>query len=126
MTTDYFEKKIDDKRRLTIPSDLQQEFASGVVVTQGLTEPCLHLYSRDVWDEEVAPRLVSDDIFDEEVAERNVKLRMGKLDAVLDDKQGRVTLSQSLLNFAGITREVKAVRVGDRTYFRIYDINYEP
>ena len=34
-TVDYFERKLDDKRRLTIPAELRAEFASGAVVTRG-------------------------------------------------------------------------------------------
>jgi MraZ protein len=126
MATDYFTKKIDDKRRLTIPSDLQSEFKSGVVVTKGLNEPCLNFFSRDLWEREVEPRFQSEDIFDENVEKLSVKLRMGKLDAAPDDKQGRITLTQDLLNYAGITHEIKAVRVGNRSYFQVYDISYEP
>jgi DNA-binding transcriptional regulator/RsmH inhibitor MraZ len=51
---------------------------------------------------------------------------MGKLDAAPDDKQGRITVTQDLLNYAGITREIKAVRVGNRSYFQVYNIDYEP
>jgi MraZ protein len=126
MATDYFTKKIDDKRRLTVPSDLQKEFQSGVIVTKGLNEPCLNLFSRELWEKEIEPRFQSDDVFDENVEKLSVKLRMGKLDAAPDDKQGRITLTQDLLNYAGITREIKAVRVGTRSYFQVYNIDYEP
>jgi DNA-binding transcriptional regulator/RsmH inhibitor MraZ len=32
---DYFERKLDDKRRLSIPAELRGEFEGGVVITQG-------------------------------------------------------------------------------------------
>ncbi|MDO8336337.1 MAG: MraZ N-terminal domain-containing protein, partial [Candidatus Saccharibacteria bacterium] len=32
---DYFERKLDDKRRLTIPTELRKELAGGVVITRG-------------------------------------------------------------------------------------------
>ena len=32
---DYFERKLDDKRRLTIPAELRKEFESGIVITRG-------------------------------------------------------------------------------------------
>ena len=53
---DYFERKLDDKRRLTIPAELRAEFASGVVVTRGFKK-YLHLYPKSVWDQEVEPDL---------------------------------------------------------------------
>ncbi len=112
---DYFERKLDDKRRLTIPAELRQEFASGVVITRGFGK-YLHLYPQHVWDREVETAL-SGSILDEEIADLNVRFRRGKTAAELDQKQGRVTVEQHLLDYAGIDREVEAVRVG--LYFRL-------
>lgn len=112
---DYFERKLDDKRRLTIPAELRNEFASGVVVTRGFGQ-YLHLYPQNVWEREVEPAL-SGSILDENVADLNVRFRRGKTDAALDQKQGRVTIEQHLLEYAGIERELVAVRAG--VYFRV-------
>lgn len=115
MQIDYFERKLDDKRRLTIPAELRAEFASGVVLTRGFGK-YLHLYPQQVWDREVESAL-SGNILDERVADLNVKFRRGKTAASLDDKQGRVTIEQHLLGYAGIEKEVVAVRAG--AYFRL-------
>jgi DNA-binding transcriptional regulator/RsmH inhibitor MraZ len=32
---DYFQHKLDDKNRLTLPAELHQEFATGIVLAQG-------------------------------------------------------------------------------------------
>lgn len=112
---DYFERKLDDKRRLTIPTELRSEFESGVVVTRGFGK-YLHLYSQNVWDREVETELKGS-ILDERVGDLNVRFRRGKTAAELDQKQGRVTVEQHLLDYAGIDREIVAVRAG--TYFRI-------
>ena len=103
---DYFERKLDDKRRLTIPTELRAEFASGVVLTRGFGS-YLHLYAQDVWDSQVEPALTGS-ILDEHVADLNVKFRRGKTAATLD---------QHLLDYAGISREVVAVRAGQ--YWRL-------
>ena len=115
VAVDYFERKLDDKRRLTMPAELRSEFASGVVVTRGFGN-YLHLYPQAVWDREVEAALAGS-ILDEEIADLNVRFRRGKISAELDQKQGRVTVEQHLLDYAGIEREVEAVRVGQ--YFRI-------
>lgn len=115
MATDYFERKLDDKRRLTIPAELRAEFSTGVVVTRGF-QNYLHLYPKAVWDEEVESQLKGN-ILDERTADLNVQFRMGKTEALPDDKQGRVTLEQHLLDYAGITRDVVAVRAG--RYWRL-------
>ncbi len=114
-SVDYFERKLDDKRRLTIPVELRNEFASGVVITRGFGQ-YLHLYPKQVWEKEVEPALVSS-IFDEKIADLNVKFRRGKTEADLDQKQGRVTIEQHLLDYAQINHELVAVRVG--AYWRI-------
>ncbi len=112
---DYFERKLDDKRRLTIPTELRDEFASGVVITRGFKE-YLHLYPKSVWDELVEPQLQGN-MLDEQVADLNVQFRTGKTDSDIDAKQGRVTIEQHLLDYAKIDRGVTAVRVGK--YWRI-------
>ena len=115
MSTDYFERKLDDKRRLTIPADLRHEFASGVVLTRGFQD-YLHLYPADVWETHVEPALAGD-ILDERVADLNVQFRTGKIGGEMDGKQGRVTIEQHLLDYAGIDRDVVVVRAGK--YWRI-------
>ena len=116
-SVDYFERKLDDKRRLTIPAELRNEFASGVVVTRGFGQ-YLHLYPQTVWDREVEAALgASGSILDENIADLNVQFRRGKTEAELDQKQGRVMIEQHLLDYAAITRAVVAVRAG--AYWRI-------
>lgn len=112
---DYFERKLDDKRRLTIPAELRHEFLSGVVVTRGF-QNYLHVYPEKVWREQVEPQLQGN-ILDEKTADLNVQFRMGKSESDLDQKQGRITLEQHLLDYAGITGKVVAVRAG--RYWRL-------
>lgn len=114
-TVDYFQRKLDEKRRLTIPTELRDEFASGVIVTRGF-QKYLHMYPKSVWDEHVEPQLQGS-ILDEKIADLNVQFRMGKAEGAIDGKQGRVQLPQHLLDFSGITRDITAVRVGK--YWRI-------
>ena len=115
MSTDYLERKLDEKRRLTIPADLRHEFEGGVVVTRGFKN-YLHLYTKEVWEADVEPAL-SGSILDEAVADLNVRFRTGKIASDMDEKQGRVTIEQQLLDYAGIDRDVVVVRAGK--YWRI-------
>lgn len=116
-SVDYFQRKLDDKRRLTIPAELRNEFISGVVLTRGFGQ-YLHLYPKAIWDRDVETALTgSGNILDEKVADLNVQFRRGKTEAELDQKQGRVMIEQHLLDYAQIDRELVAVRAGG--YFRI-------
>ena len=114
---DYFERKLDDKRRLTIPIELRTEFISGVVLTRGFGS-YVHLYPKNIWDGEVELALnANSSILDEKTADVNVQFRRGKTEAELDQKQGRITIEQHLLDYAGITRDIVAVRAGK--YWRL-------
>lgn len=113
--TDYFQRKLDEKRRLTIPAELRAEFVSGVVLTRGFKQ-YLHLYPKQVWDDQVEPKLKGD-ILSEQVADLNVQFRSGKSESELDQKQGRITLEQHLLDYAGIKTDVVVVRAGG--YWRL-------
>lgn len=113
---DFFERKLDDKNRLTIPAEVRREFEGGhVVVTRGFAN-YLHLYTEKVWNEEMEPAL-SGNILDEHTADLNVRFRTGKTTTGMDAKQGRITLEQHLLDYAGIDKEVVAVRAGK--YWRL-------
>jgi MraZ protein len=112
---DYFERKLDDKHRLTIPAELRDEFAGGVVLTRGFGK-YLHMYSKEVWEEQVEPKLKGD-ILSEQVADLNVQFRTGKTDSSMDRKQGRVSIENHLLDYAGIDKDVTAVRAG--AYWRL-------
>lgn len=114
-TLDYFERRLDDKRRLTIPAEIRDVFKNGVVVTRGFGE-YLHLYPKEVWDQLVEPKL-DGDILDERIADLNVQFRTGKVETVIDEKQGRITLEQHQLDYAGINKDVVAVGVG--RYWRL-------
>lgn len=114
-TVDYFERKLDEKRRLTIPPELRDTFASGAVVTRGFGS-YLHLYPKDVWQQLVEPKLMGN-LLDERVADLNVQFRMGKSEMQLDGKQGRITLEQHQVKYAGINRDIVAINVGQ--YWRI-------
>ena len=116
-SVDYFERKLDDKRRLTIPIELRAEFTSGVVLTRGFGS-YVHLYPKNIWDGEVELALsASDSILDEKTADVNVQFRRGKTEAELDQKQGRIVIEQHLLDYAGLTKDIVAVRAGK--YWRL-------
>ena len=113
---DFFERKLDEKNRLTIPAELRHEFEGGrVIITRGFAN-YLHLYTEKIWNEDMEPALKGD-ILDERTADLNVQFRQGKATTGMDAKQGRITLDQHLLDYAGISREVVAVRAGK--YWRL-------
>lgn len=119
-TIDYFERKLDDKNRLSLPVEIRAEFDEGFVVTPGFKK-YLHLYPRRTWLSEVEPALQGS-ILDEQVADINVQFRMGKIEGQIDTKQGRIVLEKHLLDYAGIKKDLIAVRAGK--YWRIMSKTY--
>lgn len=112
---DYFERKLDDKNRLTIPAELRAELGSEVVLTQGF-DNTVFLYPQDRWQHAVEHALQGDIISQENFA-LNRQLRRGKTTAKLDAKQGRITLDQHLIDYAGISKEVVATRISSNAGF---------
>jgi MraZ protein len=112
---DYFTRKLDAKNRLSLPAELKDEFSKGVVITKGFGQ-YLHLYTIDVWNEVVEPKL-SGDILDEKTADLNMRFRLGQQKTKPDLKQGRITIDSSLLSFSNIKSDIIAVRVGQ--YWRL-------
>jgi len=98
-----------------MPVELRAEFSSGVVITRGFGK-YLHLYPKAVWSEQMETALLGS-ILDEHVADLNVQFRSGKVEAELDEKQGRITFEQHHLNYANIKRDIVAVRAGK--YWRV-------
>jgi DNA-binding transcriptional regulator/RsmH inhibitor MraZ len=121
---DFFERKLDDKNRLTIPAEIRGEFEGGrIVITRGFGK-YLHVYSEKTWNNDMERALAGEGsnldvapILSEKLADLNVSFRTGKTAVAMDTKQGRITLEQHLLEYANIKKDVVAVRAG--AYWRL-------
>ena len=103
-----YQHTIDAKGRLFIPVRLREELGSVFYVTLSL-EKCLSVYSRDSWDKFKEKYM--------QMSQVNQKL-MRPLFAMAakcePDGQGRIILSQSLREYAGLNKNVAIVGVGVR------------
>jgi MraZ protein len=115
------EHSLDDKNRLTLPAKLRTEFDDGVVVSRGL-DGCLHAYPRAAW-EALAARLTALDPLGEDSRTMRRHFFAGAAQGELD-KQGRLVLPPTLIENAGLGREVTVagvydhVEIWDRTKWR--------
>jgi DNA-binding transcriptional regulator/RsmH inhibitor MraZ len=122
----YFRRKLDDKNRLTIPAEIHAEFAGQkVILTRGFKN-YLHMYPEAVWNQQFAAATrgrggeAMPILFDEELADMADRLIDGMSETSMDGKQGRITISKELLDYASLTKnsEVVATKlVGD--YWRL-------
>jgi MraZ protein len=107
---------LDDKNRLTLPAKLRESLGDGVVVTHGM-DGCLYAYATEDW-QRLAERIRALDPLSRESRLMQRHFFAGAVRAELD-KQGRMVLPASLLEAAGIEREVTVAGVFD--HLEIWD-----
>ncbi len=112
-----YEHTLDDKNRLTLPAKFRQAMAGGVVLTRGL-DSCVEAYPAGDWTDLVERELAGLSPFSRESRQLERYLYSGAVE-VQPDKQGRVMVPPSLIDHAGLGREV--VVVGMRGRIEIWD-----
>jgi len=110
------EHALDDKNRLTLPARLRDQLGDRVVVTRGL-DGCLYVYAAVEWAK-LAERVGALDPLSREARTMQRFFFASGLDAELD-KQGRIVIPASLLESAGIGREVTVAGIYD--HLEIWD-----
>lgn len=99
--------KLDDKNRLFVPSKLRAELGESFVVTLGVNcgHRCLTVYTAADW------QTLSDNYNALSISQRSGATSLIFMNAAdcVPDKQFRFSLTQFLLEYAGIDREVMIV-----------------
>ena len=99
--------KLDDKNRLIVPAKLREELGEDFYVTLGINcgHRCLTIYKASDW------QTLSDNYNTLPISQKGAATSLIFMNAVEcePDKQFRFSLSQFLLNYAGVTKEVMIV-----------------
>ena len=106
-----YEFTIDAKGRVAIPARFRPVFAEGIFLTRGF-DHCLSAYAPEQWERFVEERTGELP----EMSSRGRQVRrfvFAGASAETLDGQGRVKLPQSLIEFAGITKDVTIIGVHD-------------
>jgi len=106
-----YEFTLDAKNRVAVPARFRPVFAEGIFVTRGF-DRCLSAYPPQEWKRFVDER--TGDL--PEMSSKGRQIRrfvFAGASAEALDGQGRVKLPQSLLEFAGITKDVTIIGVHD-------------
>ena len=106
-----FHHNIDEKGRLIIPSKFRDEIGNSFVVTKGL-DGCLFVYSLVEW-EKIVSRLKTLP-FTKKDARIFVRFFLASATVCEFDKQGRINLVNSLIEYAGLNKECTIIGVNDR------------
>lgn len=106
-----YNHSVDTKGRMIIPSKLREELGASFIITKGI-DGCLFAYPNDEWE-----------LFEGKLSKlpttnkdsRNLKrfFQGSAVDCEVDN-QGRVLIPATLRNFAGITKDVTIIGVGER------------
>ena len=106
-----YHHSIDEKGRLIIPSKFREEIGNSFVVTRGL-DGCLFVYSLVEWEKIVnkLKRLP----FTKKDARTFTRFFLASATVCEFDKQGRINLMNSLIEYAGLKKECAIIGVNDR------------
>jgi MraZ protein len=113
-----FPRQLDDNGRIILPSKLRHDVGSTVYITRAPSDRCLHLYTEEGW-QEMAQTLKQLPTATDKNAAAFVRMFFGRAAMVKVDKQGRISLTQPLIKYAELSRDV--VLVGTNTRLEIWD-----
>ena len=106
-----YHHNIDEKGRLIIPSKFREEVGNSFVVTRGL-DGCLFVYSLVEWEKIVAK--LKKLPFTKKDARTFMRFFLASATVCEFDKQGRINLVNSLIEYAGLKKECTIIGVNDR------------
>lgn len=115
-----FNNTLDEKGRVSLPSRFRSLLPGNkVILTQG-GEDCIWICPPDFWNDLLQKVLKSTSIF--KASSRVIRRRIiGPAQEVEIDKLGRISIPQSLREFAGLSRD--CVILGQLEYMEIWNID---
>lgn len=106
-----YHHNIDDKGRIVLPGKFRNENMDKIIVTRGF-EKCLYLYTTKEW-QKVVDKLNKLSFTKKDV--RTITRTFFAGASVCEfDRNGRINITSSLVNYAGLTKECVIIGVNDR------------
>ena len=102
---------IDEKGRIIIPAKFRDGLGKYFIITRGI-ENCLFVYSIDSWNK-ICDKLNSLP-FTKKDARQFVRFFMSGATEVELDKQGRVNVTQPLIDYANLKKDCVIIGTGER------------
>ena len=110
------EPKLDEKGRLILPAKFRDELSSGLVITKG-QERCLYVFPQSEFVN-ITETLRQAPVTQKAARDYSRVMFAGAHDEI-PDRQGRVTIPQSLREYASLEKE--CVVIGANTRVEIWD-----
>ena len=105
-----YQHALDDKGRVVLPSKFRNSLAGGCVVAKG-QDDCLYVYTMEGWAAKAAQ--VSALPATERKARDFARALFGGAKDQEPDKQGRIVIPETLIQYASLEKEVTVVGVAD-------------
>ena len=106
-----YEHSLDVKGRLIMPAKLRQDIGETFIITKGL-DGCLFIYSLSNW-EKIVDKLKNLP-FTKKDARTFMRFFLSGATICEFDKQGRININTSLIEYAKIKKECAIIGVNDR------------
>ena len=113
-----FARQLDDRGRFVLPAKIREKLEGTVYITRAPAEKCLNLYTETEW-ESIAEKLRALPTSLDPNAARLQRKIFGKACSCEVDKQGRISLTDELMEYAGLKKDV--MLVGMNTKLEIWD-----
>ena len=108
---------LDAKGRMNIPVKLREELGNSFYLAKNIGTRCIRVYSVAEWEALMA----SLDALPPVKTQTIRRYLVGSADELTADKQGRVSISASLIEYAGLTTDVMVVGMGKSGMAEIWD-----
>ena len=106
-----YHHNIDEKGRLIIPSKFREEIGKEFIITRGL-DGCLFVYNLGQWNKIVSKLQTLP--FTKKDARTFNRFFLSSATVCEFDKQGRINIPSTLINYANIRKECTIIGVNDR------------
>ena len=107
-----YSHSVDDKGRFIMPSKYRDQLDGRCMVTKGMDNHCLYIFTLSEWADFEARLLALPNSKSEiRILQRHF---LSEAEMVEIDKQGRCLISQQLREYAGITSAIKLLGMGNK------------
>ena len=106
-----YHHNIDEKGRLIIPSKFRDEIGESFILTRGL-DGCLFVYSISEWEKIISKLKALP--FTKKDARTFMRFFLSGATVCEFDRQGRINIMNSLIEYAGLQKECAIIGVNDR------------
>ena len=106
-----YHHNIDEKKRLIIPSKFREDIGDNFILTKGL-DGCLFVYPMNEWNKIIAKLKTLP--FTKKDARTFTRFFLASATVCQFDKQGRINLVNSLIEYAELKKECAIIGVNDR------------